>query len=59
MALDWTPLNTPEKLIAYLEEINLRRAAAPARDHKTLVTGSVHGPTAWWGGADYRRALLA
>ncbi len=27
MSLDWTPLDTPEKLIAYLEEINLRRAA--------------------------------
>jgi len=27
MTLDWTPLDTREKLIAYLEEINRRRAA--------------------------------
>jgi hypothetical protein len=26
MTLDWTPLDTREKLIAYLEEINRRRA---------------------------------
>jgi hypothetical protein len=27
MTLDWTPLDTREKLIAYLDEINRRRAA--------------------------------
>jgi hypothetical protein len=30
MRLDWTPLDTREKLIAYLEEINSRRAATDA-----------------------------
>ncbi len=28
MTLDWEPLDTREKLIAYLEAINQRRAAA-------------------------------
>lgn len=30
MTLDWTPLDTREKLIAYLEEINRQRAANDA-----------------------------
>jgi hypothetical protein len=30
MTLDWTPLDTREKLIAYLEEINRRRVANDA-----------------------------
>lgn len=30
MTLDWTPLDTREKLIAYLEEINRRRPTSHA-----------------------------